>query len=319
MVKTLGALTQIASSVRGVPGRKNIIWVGTGYRSATDLNDLSNVDNDKVKTAIQTVTERMQTAHVTLYLIDPSGVTTRDPGTPDSLDNGIPGGDASGYGAYDPRLGFESLVYTTGGRILSGRNDVDAEIGQTSTEGTKYYTLSYVPTSVNDAAQLYRKISVKLNDPSLRVITRDGYFGGEEKVDTVASNAVKKQPKQLLFDLTAAARTTLVYNGLHIEPVPTKNGYLLKVKASDLTWTPQPDGSRLAEVTVVAVGYSNRDKEVGQHAAELKEELEASDVIGPQSQVGFAFPFAMPAGTSRVRIVMRDATTGTMGSVNTKP
>jgi hypothetical protein len=69
----------------------------------------------------------------------------------------------------------------------------------------------------------------------------------------------------------------------------------------------------------VAVGYSNRDKEVGQHAAELKEELEASDVIGPQSQVGFAFPFAMPAGTSRVRIVMRDATTGTMGSVNTKP
>jgi hypothetical protein len=130
---------------------------------------------------------------------------------------------------------------------------------------------------------------------------------------------VKKQPKQLLFDLTAAARTTLVYNGLHIEPVPAKNGYLLKVKATDLTWTVQPDGSRYAEVTVVAVGYNNRDKELGQHAAELKEELEASDVIGPQSQVGFTFPFAVPPGTSRVRIVMRDAGTGTMGSANTKP
>src|SRR6267154_3836971 len=42
MVKTLGALTQIASSVRGGPGRKNIIWVGTGYRNASDLNNLSN-------------------------------------------------------------------------------------------------------------------------------------------------------------------------------------------------------------------------------------------------------------------------------------
>jgi VWFA-related protein len=319
MVKTLGALTQIASSVRGVPGRKNVIWVGTGYRNASDLNNLSNVDNDRVKAAIQTVTDRMLLAHVTLYMIDPEGVIARDPGNPDSLGNGLPGDAASGYGAYSPGLGFENFVSTTGGRILAGRNDVDAEIGQTSMEGTKYYTLSYVPTSANDASRPYRKISVKLNDPSLRVITRDGYFGGEEKVDAVASNAVKKQPKQLLFDLTAAARTTLVYNGLHIEPAPTKNGYLLKVKASDLTWTPQPDGSRLAEVTVVAVGYSNRDKEVGQHAAELKEELEASDVIGPQSQVGFAFPFAMPAGTSRVRIVMRDATTGTMGSVNTKP
>jgi VWFA-related protein len=318
MVKTLGALTQIASSVRGVPGRKNVIWVGTGYRNASDLNNLSNVDNDRVKAAIQTVTHRMLLAHVTLYMIDPEGVVARDPGNPDSLGNGLPGDAASGYGAYSLGLGFENFVSTTGGRIFAGKNDVDAEIGQTAAEGTKYYTLSYVPTSANDAARPYRKITVKLNDPSLRVITRDGYFGGEEKVDTVASNAVKKQPKQLLFDLTAAARTTLVYNGLHIEPVPMKNGYLLKVKASDLTWTPQPDGSRLAEVTVVAVGYSNRDKEVGQHAAELKEELEARDVIGPQSQVGFAFPFAMPAGTSRVRIVMRDATTGTMGSVNTK-
>ena len=319
LVKTLGALTQIASSVRGVPGRKNVIWVGTGYRNATDLNDLSNVDNDKVKAAIQTVTERMQATRVTLYLIDPAGVTPRDPGSPDSLDAGNPGSAATGYGAYDPRFGFESLVYTTGGEVLPGRNDIDAEIGQTAVAGTRYYTLSYVPTSANDAAQPYRKIRVKLNDPSLRVITRDGYFGGEEKVDAVASNAAKKQPKQLLFDLTAAARTTLVYTGLHIEPVPAKNGYVLRVKASDLTWEHQPDGSRLAEVTVVAVGYNNRDKEVGQHAAELKQQIEASDVIGPQSVVGFTFPFAIPVGTSRVRIVMRDAGTGTMGSADTKP
>jgi hypothetical protein len=76
---------------------------------------------------------------------------------------------------------------------------------------------------------------------------------------------------------------------------------------------------RLAEVTVVAVAYNNHDKEVGQHAAELKEQIETSDVIGPQSQVGFAFPFAVPPGTSRVRIVMRDAATGTLGSANTKP
>lgn len=318
MVKTLGALAQIASSVRGVPGRKNVIWVGTGYRNASDLNHLSNVDNDKVKAAIGMVTDRMLAAHATLYLIDPEGVMARDPGNAESLGNGMPGDPASGYGAYSPSLGFENFVSTTGGRILAGRNDVDAEIGKTAAEGTRYYTLSYVPTSVDDAAKPYRKISVKVNDASLRVITRDGYFGGEEKVDAVAPNTAKKQPKQLLFDLTAAARTTMVYSGLHLEPVPAKNGYLLKVKASELTWTPQPDGTRLAEVTVVAVGYSNRDKEMGQHAAELKQQIEASDVIGPQSQVGFAFPFAVPPGTSRVRFVIRDATTGAMGSADAK-
>jgi hypothetical protein len=120
MVKTLGALTQIASSVRGVPGRKNVIWVGTGYRNASDLNNLSNVDNDKVKAAIQTVTDRMLSAHATLYMIDPEGVIARDPGNPDSLGSGMPGDAASGYGSYSPGLGFENLVYTTGGRSLRG-------------------------------------------------------------------------------------------------------------------------------------------------------------------------------------------------------
>jgi hypothetical protein len=65
--------------------------------------------------------------------------------------------------------------------------------------------------------------------------------------------------------------------------------YLLKVNASDLTWMTQPDGSRLAEVTVVAVGYSNRDKEVGQHAAELKQQIEASDVIGRNRRLVLRF------------------------------
>src|SRR6202008_1428592 len=85
MVKTLGALSQIAASVRGVPGRKNVIWVGTGYRNASDVNNLSNADYAKVTAAIQTVTDRMLSAHATLYMIDPEGVVRPDPGSPDAL------------------------------------------------------------------------------------------------------------------------------------------------------------------------------------------------------------------------------------------
>src|SRR5665213_883696 len=41
LAQTLGALTQVASSMRGFPGRKNVIWVGTGYKRAQELNTLS--------------------------------------------------------------------------------------------------------------------------------------------------------------------------------------------------------------------------------------------------------------------------------------
>ena len=162
MVKTLGALTQIASSVRGVPGRKNVIWVGTGYRNASDLNNLSNVDNDKVKAAIRTVTDRMLSAHATLYLIDPEGVVARDPSNRRCAWQRNARRCSHGLWSLQPRvLALRILSTRRVDEFSRGRNDVDAEIGQTAMEGTKYYTLSYVPTSADDAAKPYRKIRVK--------------------------------------------------------------------------------------------------------------------------------------------------------------
>jgi hypothetical protein len=69
----------------------------------------------------------------------------------------------------------------------------------------------------------------------------------------------------------------------------------------------------------VAVCYNAKGKETSQHAAELKQELSATDRILPNSQVGFAFPMMVPAFTDHVRFVMRDAATGTMGSAEGKP
>jgi len=46
----------------------------------------------------------------------------------------------------------------------------------------------------------------------------------------------------------------------------------------------------------------------------LKEQLEASDQIEPQSRVGFAFPVIVPAFAARMRFVMRDAGTAYLGT-----
>ena len=96
-------------------------------------------------------------------------------------------------------------------------------------------------------------------------------------------------------------------------PAAVKNGYTLLVNAGDLRFTAQDDGGRVAEVTVLAVFYSARDKELGQHAAELKQRLEASDVVGLGSKVGLAFPVAVPMGTARVRFVARGCGDGGAG------
>lgn len=317
MVQTLGALSQIATSVRGIPGRKNIIWVGKGYGNSNDLAHMSTADKDKAENVIRVVTDRMLASHMTLYMIDPEGTSGHLPYGPsnsaDDVDQDAPGG-GQGQG-----LEFEAFARNTGGNVITGRNDIETAMGEDVAEGSMYYTLTYRPSGASSAEKPYRRIRVTMTDPSLRVVAREGYYTEPEKVVAVADNSVKHQPKQLQFDLMSAARTTMAYTGLHMDAKTTRNGYTLLVRARDLTWTPQADGTRHAEVAVIAVAYDGRDKEAGQKAAKLTQEIGPNDVIQDGSVVGFNFPFALPPHTQRVRVVMRDSANGNMGSTNIKP
>jgi VWFA-related protein len=318
MAATLGALSQIAESVKGVPGRKNVIWVGKGYNNAADLQNLSQADRDRTVAVIKQVTDRMLAARVTLYTVDPDGPARADDATAETIDPTAVGSPGGSIGDFGDNLGFYQFSTATGGRVISGRNDIDAQLAEVSKEGTEYYTLSYVPTSRDDAARPYRRIEVLVTEPGLRVMTRDGYFAGEAKVSAVALAPRAKQAKDVQYDLLSAARTTLAYTGLHVTAQPAKNGYTLLVNAKDLQFNPEANGNRLAEVTIVAVVYNNKGKESGQKAMELKEELGPNDVIQAGSQVGFAVPLVVPGFTQRVRFVVRDASTGTMGSADVR-
>ena len=60
------------------------------------------------------------------------------------------------------------------------------------------------------------------------------------------------------------------YTALHTDAKRSKKGYAVTVNANDLRFADQPDGSRTAEATILAVGDSNKSKETAQHAAEMQ-------------------------------------------------
>ena len=319
LVKTLGAMLQIAQSVAGIPGRKNVIWVGTGYNKAYDLTHMSEADHDKVVAEIKQVTDKMLQARVTLYIIDPGGPVKADDPTEDTIDPSNVSSSGSDIGDFGDNMGMNTFADNTGGRVIGGRNDLDAQVAQVSQEGTEYYTMAYVPAGESDAAQPFRKIKVTVNVPGLRVITRQGYFASEAAVSKVALAPKAKQANDVKYDLMSAARTTMPYTALHTDATRSKNGYTVLVNANDLKFAQRPDGARLAEVTILAVCYNSKGKETAQRAAEMTDELAASDVIRADSQVSFAFPMVVPPFTQRVRFVVRDAATGAIGSANANP
>ncbi|HEX5282810.1 MAG TPA: VWA domain-containing protein [Bryocella sp.] len=319
LVKTLGAMSQIAQSVAGIPGRKNVIWVGAGYNKAYDLMNMSERDHDKVLDAIKQVTNRMLQARVTLYIIDPAGPMRADTPTDETIDPSNVSTSGGDIGDFGDNLGMNTFANNTGGRVITVRNDLDAQVAQVTQEGAEYYTLAYVPTGESDAAQPFRKIKVTVDAPSLRVVTRQGYFTIDNPVSQVALAPKAKQANDVKYDLMSAARTTMAYTGLHTDARRSKRGYTVQVNANDLKFAEQPGGSRLAEVTILAVCYNAKGKETAQHASEMREELAASDVIKPDSQVSFAFPMTVPPFTQRVRFVVRDAATGAIGAANANP
>ena len=311
--QTLGTLSQIAESSRGTPGRKNVIWVGSGYPTI-DTTSLQFDDENKLLTVIQRVTDRMLASRVTLYMVEPTGVATG------STDSGSGSDDGSavdtGVANLSPYMGdldFATFATATGGEIFANRNDVNVAIGQSITDGGVYYTLSYVPTNLSDDAQKYRKIRVKLKDPSLHAVTRDGYFPTTEPVDAVPTG--KERPSnQLQFDLMSAAQTRLAYNGLKVQVKLVTVGYQLLVGAKELHWVDQPDGSRLAEITVMTVFFNAKDKELQSHPEEFKEKIGKDVQLNDQAEIAIKLPLEPPPGMARVRFVVRDAATGALGT-----
>jgi VWFA-related protein len=314
MAETLGILGQIADASRGTPGRKNVIWAGAGY-PFVDTTEFGPDDQAKMLTVIKTATERMLASRVTLYIIDASGVYGQNQEDP-SADVNSPAGSAdSGLGLMTGKLQFTNFSQATGGEVFSERNDIDGAVEEGLREAANYYTLSYTPTSDDTKDGAYRNIRIVMQDKSLHAVTRAGYYPGPIPVEAPPTSQ-QKTSAQLKWDLAAAAQTTLPYDGLDVEAVAIPQGYRLDVVARGLSWSDQPDRTRHAQVTVMAVFFGSKDKQMGHVAQELTESIHPSDSIEHGERAAFSMAMKVPTNTTRIRFVVRDAGTGTMGSAD---
>ena len=318
LVETLGILSQIAESSKGTVGRKNVLWVGSGYPMVNTML-LPTSSEDILQDAVRRVTDRMLDARVVLMLIDPKGIQAVDQGgenfaTMDDMSAGI----APITGPFTGKLDFGTFAIATGGQIFAVRNDVDAEMSRSADSSQVFYTLAYSPTTGapgNDNPAAYRKIRIHLRDRSLRVVARDGYFPEEDAIDPQPT-ASQPLPAVLKFDLLSAAKTRLHYNGLTVRAEKTASGYTLSIARSQLKWVEQSGNSRVAEMTLIIAFYNDRDKLLQSRAIELRQTANPPPGARISPEVRLALPLTTPQGTGRVRFVVRDAGSGVIGTAD---
>jgi VWFA-related protein len=306
--KTLGALAQVASSLRGIPGHKNVIWVGTGFDQAYDLTQATDSDAQDIADTLKLVTQRMMDSRISLSTLDPVGVDASGQGE-----------DLDAEGSILLNLvqdaSFDNLAETTGGTVIHGRNDLERLIAQDAADVKDYYTLTYVPVSASNDPQEFRQIRVVMRDPNLRAITRTGYYPAGITEAPVTPAQPKTQSREFKFDLSSAAGSRLVYTGLHVSAQPIAEGYNVQVEAHDLQWKAQDDGTRVSELSVLAAAFNAKGNVVAQQASEFKERVQESDNLNG-TRVGVKVALTVPPTATRLRFVVRDAANGNMGSLD---
>jgi VWFA-related protein len=299
--QSLDALDQIALQNRGVPGRKNIVWVGRGSPSVYR----DPVVFPKLMYFVHSTTNMLVDARISLFVIYPGlGMTF----------NAIQAGINMGDDPFAGNINFGLFANETGGKFFYNRNDVDLEIKESERMGAQYYTLTYQPQNFDPDGK-FRRVRVTLRNPNLRVATKAGYYAPD-------AHAPVDTRQQQMSKLAEAVQSTIPFDGLGVSvsgvvrhPDTRTAEFTMELKSKDLTFEPSEDGKGVAQLTVAAASLNNYGNILAWRMQTVRLVASSSDPA-QLPEVASLFPFMLhvPRKTQRVRVIIQAEDGGRLGS-----
>jgi VWFA-related protein len=315
----IASLMEVAQATAGHPGHKNMIWIGRGFPSidAQAVAEMSPELYAALQSTIETCANTLRDARVTLYTVDPVGISTYDTTTSTSADDLGEMGDADPFGG---SVDFNAMAKATGGKSLFGRNDVDNLIENSVQAGTDFYTLSYVPTSPAETAKPFRNIRVAMKDPNLRATSRKGYYI-QPTAAPPADNANGKPSMRLIFDLSVASESMMVYDGVPFRIVRDANAsdtFRIVLPSTAIPWQSTEQGKVSADITVLVESFDRKGKLLSRIANSYNQEIAANAAGTAPAAGSINLPAIIPtaAPAARIRFVVRSNANGKLGADN---
>ena len=311
--QSIDALQQIALQNQGVPGRKNVVWVGHGGPS---LNTTGLLDQwvERIRRYVHETTNMLVDARVSLFVIYPGLKVSQE------REISISAMDANAdIGNSDPFAGdvnFGVFVNETGGKLFFNRNDVDAEIRRSQQLGSEYYTLTYQPHDGDEDGK-FRRIRVNLRDRNLQVITKAGYFA--------PLKGARVDPRQqMMVDISQAARSTVPFSALDVKIASvvrhpdTRTAELTVVlNGRNLDWQAADDGKIAAKLTLAAVSLTERKRMLSSRVENVTLSKATEDrTPSGQQTARLTLTIPVPRKTRSVRVVVETEGGGRIGGAD---
>jgi VWFA-related protein len=319
--QSLDALQQIALQNKGVPVRKNIVWVGHGSPSfSTDQRRMSALVAHDLQQYMHATTNMLVDARVSLFVIYPGlkvghfvNLSGRSPLPISAADAGA---SFDSDHPFAENINFGVFVNETGGELFYNRNDVDAEIHQSQQLGLEYYTLTYQPRGGN-ANGKFRQIRVTLRDPRLRALTKTGYYAPDE------SSPIDPR-QQTNIDLAEAARSTIPFAALDVKvsgivrhPDNRTADITLLLRSKGIDWQAVDNGKSIAYITVAAASLTNSQDVLASKVERLALSVPTQDPSHLAKAVSrLQVTVRIPPKTKSVRVLTETANGGRIGAAD---
>lgn len=314
---TCKAIEFIANHLSSLPGRKNLIWVSggfplqIGFESIEAMQDPSRTQrtfNPEVEAAINALND----GNVAIYPVDARGLVA--PAAFSAENRKIDLAPKLSMGPIvEHQATMAMLADRTGGHAYYNTNDLAKAIREAVDDSTVTYTLGFYPvTSEHDGK--YHKLQVKADVTGLNLRYRKGYFDTDEKPKD--QNARHKELNDAVWSPIDASSLGLL---VQVAPSPADH-------AGDLNIFMKIDPAAVGMTTngelhdaMVDILFVQKDE----HGKELKGRNDTltmtlkEDSYQKIIKEGLVYHQYVPKEpmATQLRIVVRDASSGTTGSV----
>jgi VWFA-related protein len=313
--QSIDALQQIALQNQGVPGRKNIIWVGHGGPGIyLNTAELGAPVVSELQQYVHFTTNMLVDARISLFVIYP-GLKVQGGVSLSAMDSVVDLGDSDPFAG---DINFGVFVNETGGKLFFNRNDVDMEMLRSEGMGSEYYTLTYQPQDQDTAADgRFRRIRVTLRNRNLRAVTKAGYFAPDSK------HPIDPR-QQTMVNLAEAGQSTIPFKALDVNlsdvvryPDTRTVGFTVHLNGKNLDWLPTDDERSSANLLLAAMSMTG-DKSI--LASKIKRVTVSSSIHDPAERakqtMNLPLTIRVPRKTKSVRVVMETAQGGRIGSAD---
>lgn len=336
-VGTLGAINYIIRGLRPMPGRKSVVLLSDNMA----LFNSKGEGNYRTIQSMRRLTDLANRASVVIYSIDPrglpsinlsaadntTGITTLDNGTVVRANSGPALMQALTEKSDDlwrSQEGLRYLALETGGFFFSNNNDLNLGIKKALDDSKGYYLIGYRPDEATfdskSGQRRFHTVSVKVKQPGAIVRTRSGFFGISNEEAIPVRRTTEEYLVAAITSPFSSGEVDLRLTSIFLDepPIGSFMRSFIYVSGQSLTFKEGADGSYRAALDLLAMTFNDQGMAVDRRSR-------SQEIVVPRAQYqsalenGLIFGINLPVktpGAFQLRIAVRDAVSGRIGSAN---